>query len=435
MAVTTLAGPPAGTNIAGRFDGTGTNAVFSYPASLLVLPSGVIAVSENGNNAVRLVTLPFVLPACDSTWHHVALTYTPTATPFSLVGFLDGAAVLQQAVSVTLPARASASLRIAFNGDLSTNGGSLFAGALDDLRIFARALTSAEVAALSQPRLASYLSAFPNTVSSPASATASATSYAFTCVAGYAGPLASLARRPSDGSWAWLGGVTPSCSICAAGSYSAAGATACTLCPTGITTTGTSTGSLSVASCTTCAPGFYGTVTGSGTVSASGCSPCPSGIFTTGSAAGSLTVAACTICAPGYSGVVSSGGTTSATGCSICAAGSFAAAAAATCSSCLPGSYSSQGAPSCTSCPAGTALPGTGATLPSQCVACAAGSAAPAGSPTCTTCLVSSGAATLPSLPRLLRASVRSHSPNSPPLTALRDSPPGRRAAGRYLRG
>ena len=262
MAVTTIAGPPAGQNVAGRVDGTGTSAVFSYPASVLVLPSGVIAVSENGNNAVRLVTLPFVLPACDSTWHHVALTYAPLAVPFSLTGFLDGAAVLQQAVNITLPARASSSLRVAWNGDLSTNGGSLFAGAVDDLRIYARALTTTEVVALSQPRLASYLSAFPNTFVSPASATASATSYAFACVAGYAGPTAVLVRSSSAGTWAWQGGATPSCSICRAGTYAAAGAAVCTLCPTGITTTGTSTGSTSVAACTVCAPGFYGAVTG-----------------------------------------------------------------------------------------------------------------------------------------------------------------------------
>ena len=262
MAVTTIAGPPPGQNLAGRAEGTGTNAIFSYPASILVLPSGVIAVSENGNNAVRLVTLPFVLPACDSTWHHVALTFSPSATPFSLVGFLDGAAVLQQAANITLPARASSSLRVAWNGDLSTNAGSLFSGAVDELRIFARALTAAEVIALSQPRLASFLAQFPNTASSPAFATASTTSYTFSCVSGYAGPPASLTRRSSDGSWAWLNGVTPSCTICGAGTYSAAGATACTLCPTGITTTGLSTGGVSVASCTTCAPGFYGAVTG-----------------------------------------------------------------------------------------------------------------------------------------------------------------------------
>ena len=262
LAVSTLVGPPAGTNPAFWANGVGTSAGFNYPAGLLILPGGLILVAENGDQAVRVVTLPFVLPACDSTWHHVALTFSPSATPFSLVGFLDGAAVLQQAANITLPARASSSLRVAWNGDLSTNAGSLFSGAVDELRIFARALTAAEVTALSQPRLASFLAQFPNTASSPAFATASATSYTLSCVSGYAGPPASLTRRSSDGSWAWLGGVTPSCTICGAGTYSAAGATACTLCPTGITTTGMSTGGVSVASCTTCAPGFYGAVTG-----------------------------------------------------------------------------------------------------------------------------------------------------------------------------
>jgi syndecan 4 len=72
---------------------------------------------------------------------------------------------------------------------------------------------------------------------------------------------------------------------CPAGTYSASGldtnnggGAGCTACPAGIFTAGS--GSATVATCTICAPGFYGTVTSPGTLSAAGCTACPSGIST-----------------------------------------------------------------------------------------------------------------------------------------------------------
>jgi hypothetical protein len=387
LTVTTLAGPPPSVNLPNSLtDGIGTSAGFWYPAGLLILPTGTIVVAENGFNTLRLVTLPIALPACDSTWHHVALVYSPSASP-KISAFLDGAIALASDDTITLPARAASTLRIGWSGDLTTNVGSSFGGKVDELRFYSRALTATEIAVLGQPLLASYLAQFANTLATPSVATGGAASYAFSCVAGFSGAVASLARSSVDGSWAWAGGVTPGCTACAAGSYSAASATSCTTCPTGVHTTGSAMGSLAITACTICAPGFYGTVTSSGTASAGGCSPCPTGIFTTGSAAASAAVTMCTICAPGYAGTVTGSGTTSAAGCSICAAGTFSAAGAPTCSSCGAGRWSAQGAAlSCTLCAAGTASAATSATSAATCVACGAGTAASAGASTCTTC-------------------------------------------------
>ena len=105
-------GPPAGTNPAFWANGVGTSAGFNYPAGLLILPSGLMLVAENGNQAVRVVTLPLALPACDSTWRHVALTYSPSASPPALSLFLDGALVLEQAANISLPPASSSSLRV-----------------------------------------------------------------------------------------------------------------------------------------------------------------------------------------------------------------------------------------------------------------------------------------------------------------------------------
>jgi hypothetical protein len=146
--VTTL----AGIDVGAFADGKGSGALFSFPSGVAVLPSsGVIAVADSENYRIRLIALPPVLPACDSTWHHVALTYSPSASPYQLSAFLDGSLFLASAATITLPTRASSTLRIGWSGDSMTNGGSLFAGNVSDIRIYARALTAAEVAALSQP--------------------------------------------------------------------------------------------------------------------------------------------------------------------------------------------------------------------------------------------------------------------------------------------
>ena len=192
----------------------------------MIPPSGVIIVADQYNHRIRLITSPQppALAACDSIWHHVALTYSPSASPHQLSAFLDGVLAFQLAATITLPARAASTLRVGWSGDLATNGGSLFAGSLSDLRVYSRSLSPAEVVALSQPLLPSVAHASQT----PPAPTAGATAYSLACVAGYSGGTATLVRSAVDGSWAWAGGFsTPSCAACSPGTYSFGGAAAC----------------------------------------------------------------------------------------------------------------------------------------------------------------------------------------------------------------
>ena len=133
--VTTLAG-----NASQAFaDGTGSSAAFHSPRGITATQSNsTIVVADTFNDRIRLVTGPPALPACDATWHHVALTYSPSA---SLSAFIDGALTWQQSATITLPEASVSTLRV---------GGSLFAGALSELRIYNRTLLPSEVVALSQ---------------------------------------------------------------------------------------------------------------------------------------------------------------------------------------------------------------------------------------------------------------------------------------------
>ena len=118
------------------------------------------------NSNIRLVSplgVSLSIAACDSTtWHHVAQTYSPLSTPYTLSAFLDGALALQLNTTIALSPAAS-TLRVGWGGDLATNGGSFFNGLLAELRIYNRTLSTAEVVALSQPPLA----AFANTIVEP----------------------------------------------------------------------------------------------------------------------------------------------------------------------------------------------------------------------------------------------------------------------------
>ena len=137
----------AGSHMSATADGTGTAASFRSPSALAVVPSsGALIVADYSR--ISLVTVPRVLPACDSAWHHVALTFSPLSAPYPLSGFLDGALVFASPSTVTLPSAANSSLRIGWSGDASAGSGSPFAGSLSDLRVYARALEAAEVALL-----------------------------------------------------------------------------------------------------------------------------------------------------------------------------------------------------------------------------------------------------------------------------------------------
>ena len=262
--VTTLSGssiPTSTSSAPGTYtDGIGMLAGFNRPTSVaLLLSAGMIVVADSGNNHIRLVTIPQppALAACDSIWHHVALIYAPLASPYTLSAFLDGALAFHLASNVTLPIAAASTLRIGWSGDSSNNSGSLFVGLLAELRIYSRTLSLNEVVALSQPPLAAYA----NAAAVPNAPSRGAVSYGFSCSAGSSGSSKSQIRG-SDGAWFWAGGAAPSCTPCAAGSFSGPGLT----------------------SCAPCYPGTYSLA------GASSCSLCPIGTF--GDRAG-LTSAAC----------------------------------------------------------------------------------------------------------------------------------------------
>ena len=151
-AVTTFAGGGG----CGTADGTGTAASFSNQVSgLAVTADGTVLVADpTRGGSLRTVTSPSVLPVappatCDSTWHHAALIYTPLPSAAALVlfVFVDGALVSWlSSAAIALPASASSMLRIGWSGYQNT--GTIFSGALSDLRIYARALSASEVVRL-----------------------------------------------------------------------------------------------------------------------------------------------------------------------------------------------------------------------------------------------------------------------------------------------
>ena len=105
------------------------------------------------------------------------------------------------------PPSAGTQLRVGWSGDLTDNVGSLFSGALSDLRIYARILNSSEVLTLSQPPLG----LFANSLVSPTVPTLGATDYTFFCNTQSTGNGGSLQKKGADGSWVWALGIVPSC--------------------------------------------------------------------------------------------------------------------------------------------------------------------------------------------------------------------------------
>ena len=401
--VSTIAGGgSAGGVLAGRADGEGLMATFYIPTGVAVAASGTVFVADRSNNLVRKLTPRIALPACDTTWHHIALTYSPSNSPYTLSAFMDGALILAFSTIITLPARAASTLNVGWSGDPSSNGGSLFAGTLAELCLYNRTLSNSEVLALSQPPLAAYISAFPLTAIEPSLPMAGATAYCFYCAAGAVGTTATLVRSPADGSWSWLGGAAPACLACTAGSFASSGALACTVCPQGAYsaaanapacapcpqgTTTHSSNSSSAGACSVCAAGFYGAPSSPG-ASGAGCTACPIGV--TSAATGGSTAAICTICAAGFFGAVTSGaGTAAATGCSACPMGTTTAPAAvgsggggnattattsaSACSVCAVGFWGASAAAGCTPCPLGFSTAAPNSASASACSTCAAG--------------------------------------------------------------
>lgn len=228
--------------------------------------------------------------------------------------------------------------------------------------------------------------------------------------------------RCSAGMFSPVTGATSSstCTICASGSFSLAGAAACLNCLAGFyqPTSGVnvacvnscSTGRFSLSgasSCMSCQTGTFSISTG-----ASVCTNCQAGLYGTASAASSQST--CESCPAGSSSTSGASscasclaGTfqpqTGQASCIACTAGSFCPSSGLTAvtANCAPGLYSNAGATSCSSCSIGTYQPSTGQSTCSACLAgkycgntglsapsgnCAAGSYSNAAASSCSFC-------------------------------------------------
>ncbi len=188
--------------------------------------------SESGSGKIKLYA-QFVA-VCDSTWHHLAVSHGDGATSATKT-YLDGALITASQHTFTIPSDGTAALTINWNSATGTS-----AGAVSDVRLYSRALSAAEVLALTQPP------SHPNTAVAPPLPTLGSTSYAFSCTAGSAGTASFLSKSAADNSWSWAP-APPACAFCPPGTYSLAGASICSLCPAG--TYGSSAG-LTSSACT-----------------------------------------------------------------------------------------------------------------------------------------------------------------------------------------
>jgi sugar lactone lactonase YvrE len=212
-------------------DGTGTNALFGQPTGIASDSFGNLYVASN--HRIRKITLspslPGPLPVCDSTWHHIALSYSGSSSTNTLTAFIDGVDVATSiSVSYAISTSSTTTLRLGWNGLTPTStSGELFSGSMSDLRIYSRSLNSSEIVTLSQPLLTTYTNAInPSPI-------ASSTSYTWYCSSGSYGPTVLLIRSSSDGTWSSSGSVN--CQPCPANTYSYQAASSCSTCPTGST--------------------------------------------------------------------------------------------------------------------------------------------------------------------------------------------------------
>ena len=231
--VETIAGVGTGA-CACEQDGAATAAAFWGPAGVALDSSGGVLVTDGLGNKLRRLTPPdraastFSVPVCDTFWHSVAVVVnTTTPGAFSAAVYVDGVVAPAPSARVSLnTANGAAAVALSIGG--AAGGVEPFAGAVANVRVYTAALAPADLLALSLPPLP----AAANAVLTPASPSAAANSYAYSCVAGTAGPQQTWTRSSVDRSWVSTGGTT-ACAVCPGGTWAAAGATACTPCVAG----------------------------------------------------------------------------------------------------------------------------------------------------------------------------------------------------------
>jgi ELWxxDGT repeat protein len=220
--VTTL----AGSGLEGFQDGAGQNAKFKYFLGISADISGNIYVGdvERVRKLSLSPTLPGPLSVCDSTWHHIALTYSGSASTNTLTAYVDGSIMSSTSATFAISSSSSSTLRIGWNGNSIDK--ELFSGSISDIRVFSRSMTCNEIVTLSQPLLSSGMEAVnPSPIRS-------STSYTWYCSSGLYGPNITLTRSTSDGSWLTSG--TVNCQLCDVNTFSY-GSSSCSTCPSGST--------------------------------------------------------------------------------------------------------------------------------------------------------------------------------------------------------
>ena len=268
-AVTVLAGTliTSSSSTSAVWDGAATAARFNGLYSVAFdQASGSLYVLDTGNHVIRAVEMrPNAIPACDGTWHHVALTHGDGA-PNALKAYVDGRLVAfdSQVFSTT-----ATNVHVGWSGALTAAGGELFGatgGRVADVRLYKRALASSEVLAIAN-------TPWPSVTGAVATSNAANTSYTYSCAAGSTG-LSITYTKNADGSWTPVGSASGTCTACNAGSFAALGAASCQLCAANSYAPAAGT-----ASCLPCS------TLGAGFTSASGATTCAAPSFTATSSA------------------------------------------------------------------------------------------------------------------------------------------------------
>jgi hypothetical protein len=229
-------------------------------------------------------------------------------------------------------------------------------------------------------------------LSVPVGGTLNSSGTGFTCAAGYSQGATSCTLC---GAGTYSAAGATSCSACGSGTYSAAGASNCSPLPTGATASSSGTGftcgagysqgttacticgvgtysAAGATTCTSCGAGKYTTTTGSSNVSACLSVPvggtlnpagngyvCNSGYYNNGTTCAALPSNA-TVNSSGTGFTCVAGYSQSATACAQCGVGTYSAAGATSCSACGSGTYSAAGAASCTPLPPNAIATNTG---------------------------------------------------------------------------
>jgi sugar lactone lactonase YvrE len=148
--VTTIAGSRNAERSVNIVDSTGTNALFYYPHGISTDSSGNIYVANSGYNRINKITFlssnPYIFPVCDSSWHHIALTYTGSSFSNTVNAFIDGVNVASNRTFYAISSASTSQLRIGSNGFISSS----FEGSIFDICVYSRAISQGEIISLSK---------------------------------------------------------------------------------------------------------------------------------------------------------------------------------------------------------------------------------------------------------------------------------------------